>query len=80
MVRDRRRTAACAGAPDPENEACALLARYRQRRTVDALSAQNVHVIEFGKLLGCERFGRPKDHVPRVVNHNVQSAMLGKQT
>ncbi len=46
----------------------------RQHRAVDALRAENVHVVLLGKLLGRERLGRAKHHVSGVMDHHIDAA------
>ena len=44
-----------------------------QGRPVDALGGQHVDVVDLGDLLHRERLGRAEDHVPGVVDDDVQA-------
>jgi hypothetical protein len=68
---ERRGSAAGAGAADPQQQPFALAAQLRQRGPVHALGAQDVGVIDLGKVFGGERLGRPEHHVTRVVHDHV---------
>ena len=49
----------------------------RQSHTIDALRTQNIDVIELGQLFWREPLRWAKDHVPGVVNHNIQTTVVG---
>ena len=68
-----RSSARCTTARHPNHETFPLPTQLRQSCTVHALGAQRIDVIQLRELLRCEGFGRAKDHVARVVDHNIQS-------
>ena len=72
----RRSAAARAAAAYPNDKALALLAQRGQHGTIYPLRAQNVDIVEFGKLLWCERFSRTEDHVAGIVDNNIQTTVF----
>src|SRR5260370_25349105 len=72
----RRSAGARAAAASPNDKALALLAQRGQHGTIHPLRAQNVDVVEFGKLLWCERLSRTEDHVACVVDNNIQTTVF----
>jgi hypothetical protein len=48
----------------------------RQRGTIDALRAEHVGVIDLQELFGSEGFRRTKDHVSRVVDDDIETAVF----
>jgi hypothetical protein len=49
----------------------------RQRRTIDALGAQDVDVIELGELFRRECLRRAEHHVTGIVHDDIEAALLG---
>jgi hypothetical protein len=48
----------------------------RQRSTIDALRAEHVGVIDLQELFGSEGFRGTKDHVSRVVDDDIETAVF----
>jgi hypothetical protein len=49
----------------------------RQSRTIDTLGAEHVDVVELRELFRRERFRRSERHVTGVVNHDIETSLLG---
>ena len=54
-----------------------LFAQLWESRTINALCAQNIDVVEFGKLFRCECFCWTKDHMSGIMDHNIQPPVVG---
>jgi hypothetical protein len=76
MVRGMVACPACAGASDPKNQTLSLLAQLGQSTPVDALSTEHVGVVHLNELFRCERFRRAKDHVPGVVDDDIETTVF----
>jgi hypothetical protein len=48
----------------------------RQRGPIDALRAEHVGVIDLQELFGSEGFRSTEDHVPRVVDDDIETAVF----
>jgi hypothetical protein len=48
----------------------------RQSSSVDALSTKHVGVVDLNELFGCESFRGAKDHVPGVVDDDVETTVV----
>src|SRR5262249_14439623 len=70
------RAASRAAASDPDDQPPSLPAENGKRGPVYALRAHNVDVIKFGDLLRCKGFRWSKNHVPGVVNNDIETARL----
>jgi hypothetical protein len=53
-----------------------LLSKLGQRGTIDALCAQDIHVVWFRELFRRKRLGRAEDHMPGVMNNHIQPSVL----
>src|SRR5258707_2897418 len=72
-----RGTACRAAARYPDQQSLSLLAQLRQGRAIDTLGAEDIDVVEFRELFGREGFRRPEHHVTRVVDHHIETPLLG---
>ena len=53
-----------------------MFAQLRQRCTIDALRAEHVGVVDLHELFGGEGFRRTEDHVSRVVDDDIETAVF----
>src|SRR5438309_1589715 len=65
-----------AAARYPDHQSLLLPPQLGQSGPIDALRAQNVHVIEFRELFRGERLERAEHHVARVVNDHIQTTVV----
>jgi len=56
--------------------ACFLSTQLWQGGTVEALRAEHIGVKDLDQLLRSEGFRRTKDHVPHVVDDDIQAAVF----
>lgn len=63
------------GAAHPQQQPRALGAKVRQSGAADPLCSQDVDVVDGCEVLGRERLGGAEDHVPRVVDDDVEAAV-----
>lgn len=66
-----------AAAGDPDQQSPALPPYLRKGGTVDALRAEDVHVVQVRQLLWREGLGGAEDHVTGIVHDDVDPAPLG---
>jgi hypothetical protein len=72
----RRRAAARTAAANPNYETFALLTQRGQHCAVHSLCAEDIHVVELGELLRSKRFCGSENHMPCVVDENIESTVL----
>src|ERR1700722_2396036 len=72
----RWRPPARAGASDPEDQSFLLVAQLWERSAVNPLRAEHICVIDLQELFGSEGLCRTKDHVPRVMDDDVETAVI----
>jgi len=71
-----RSTNGRAAARYPDHQSLLLLPQLGQSGPIDALRAQDVHVIEFRELFRGERLDRAEHHMARVVDHHIQTTVV----
>ena len=76
MARGGAAFPACAAVAYPGYQALSLPPQNGQCRAIYPLRAQHVDIIKFSKRVRCEIFGGAENHVPSVVNHNIQPPVL----
>jgi hypothetical protein len=60
-----------------DQQSLSLLAQLRQGRAIDALGAEDIDVVQFRELFGRECLCRPEHHVTGIVDHDIETPLLG---